>query len=240
MKDDEFPPAHLLGWSIFDDRRIPSALGELLVPLIRRFPDVKPHPLLRPVPIGHRLSGNQATHAQRPILDLGPRVDLEEIYFFADRILRFEETIHLFFLQGRLRVRGCPADQAGDYVVISKFQWFELRPTLRFLPLRNLASGGRFVFPMIDAIGPTCEYHFLKLLPHDWTGAPRAGFKEAEAWMRANLTSPESKKRDDAIKECREKTGCSYEEAQKAWQGRPETVRRKRGRPRKIKAANLE
>lgn len=240
MKDDEFPPARPLGWSIFEDPKIPSVLGELIVPLIRRFPDVQHHPLLRPVPFGHRLSSNQATHSKTPISDLGPHVDLEEIYDFVDGIMRFEETIHQFFLQGQLRVRGCPADQSGDYVVISKFQWFELRPTLRFIRLRNLASGGPFVLPMIDAIGPTREYHFLKLLPRDWTGPPKAGFKEAEAWIRANVISPESMKRDDAIKECREKTGCSYEEAKKAWQGRPETVRRNQGRPRKIKAANLE
>jgi hypothetical protein len=77
---------------------------------------------------------------------------------------------------------------------------------------------------------------WLRGSPHAPNGSARPKRSdraaEAAAWMRANVTAPRQRKRDDAIRDCADATGATYRTARKAWNELPEALRGTRGRPK--------
>lgn len=55
----------------------------------------------------------------------------------------------------------------------------------------------------------------------------------ADIWMRSNVTRPGQRKRDAAIRDCRDATGCTHRAALAAWNALPPELKGTRGRPGK-------
>lgn len=233
MRGCAFPESKLLGEAILEDPTFASDLKDLL------FESLRLHRLivgrhLPPHPRPRRFDDGSWLLPGMVVLPSGaeeerPRALIRE---FMSTTQRFEIALHRELLFGRLRVRGRPVDRPEESVLLTRDMWDVLTPTLEFTPVtRGEASDPGFL-PNIGARGGKSEFRHLKPVPLDWVEPEPVNVSAAD-WMKANVTSPESWKRESAIDACMTATGSTYRDAQKAWKNLPEGRRRKPGRPRK-------